>query len=265
MINGIAVPARPDDTEAQRKEAEAYARTKADLEKMAEMARTNNLTTMRFVALRELNDLSKKRRKAASAGSCDDIVRRYLQAERAQEAEVTAKARARNHRLKVRLTKQRLLKARLQNQAEKKKRAAAAAKAAAADRAEQAKKSWAQFSRDFGAGALGQGRKNGGDLEHVNHREQWLERLHVLFPLPAEDEVFWDDFRRWFPMWIGFRQGDKVGSWLVSQVDIIKKNAQPKPGDEKAPKQRNPFGNWMRQQLQSRNVGPKEGGSKCRL
>ena len=103
------------------------------------------------------------------------------------------------------------------------------------------------LSRNFGANALGQGKKKGGDKTHSEFRGAFLDRLRFLFPLAPEEEELWVDFRAWFPNWIGVEKDASVGAWLLQQGESLRTS-----------KAQSPVGSWMRAQLVNRTALPKE-------
>ena len=72
--------------------------------------------------------------------------------------------------------------------------------------------------QEFEAGALGQGKKNGGGQKEVLKRRDFLDRLRFLYPLPSKVEAYWEEFRVWFPVWIAKQHGPSVGSLLVDKA-----------------------------------------------
>ena len=150
-------------------------------------------------------------------------------------------------KLRRRMAREKLLGAKLRNQQEAARQARAKAKAQAAERKAEELQAKATVKRKFGSGALGQGEANGGGPAHEAMRGELLDRLRQLYPLSEKQQPLWDDFRAWYPAWIGQNQGPAVGSYLIRVVEDLRKSTK-----------EHPFGDWMLVQLRSRGVHPKD-------
>ena len=68
--------------------------------------------------------------------------------------------------------------------------------------------------------------KDGGKAPERQQRTEFLDRMRILFPLPADLEDVWKDFRARFPHYIGLKMRDRVGKFLLEESDMWEEAAE---------------------------------------
>ena len=125
-IGGVVVPAQESDSEAAKRVAEAYAAKRRLWQELRDKAVGPDLAPLRWTLDRKLRQLTKSycsNQRVPQEG--EDIVRRFLAAEAAVEAEKRDKAREAARKQKRELAKMKLVKAKIRNEAEARKLAKA--------------------------------------------------------------------------------------------------------------------------------------------
>ena len=120
----------------------------------------------------------------------------------------------------------------------------------------------AQKPRDWNGKQLGQSCANGGQALHVQARREFLDRMRVLFPLPADLEDIWPDFRERFPRYIGSVKSAGVGTFLLKASDEWQEAAAAAAGGKKGKTGKSwaPFSAFVRQW--HAKMGPPQGSKR---
>ena len=254
-VAGTLVPASAGDTEADVAAAIRFVEKRRVLEQLQTLAAAKELLPMRAFAEKKLKDLVHRSQRPVAERHASNIITRLLAAEREAAAEAGAKIRRRNAKLKRRIAWQKARNAELKGI-----ELAARQEKKAAEKAAEEVLAKAKVPQEFGAGALGQGKKNGGGPHERQKRLEFLDRMRYLYPLPADVEAYWEEFRAWWPAWVGQERGKTVGSELVAKMKEWKASG----------KDHNLFATWVQEQqvhcpAKPKAVAPKKVKKKAAL
>ena len=203
VIEGTVVPARDSDTEAAKRVAEAFAEKRRVVEEVRNAAKGEEWAPTRWNCDRKLQVLLKSYcpgLRVQQEG--EDLVRRYMAAEAAVEGEKRQKAIEEARKRRRVLEKQKVIKKKLQNEAEARKLARQKEQDSRkeAEAAREAAK--ALMERRFSLGELKPQRAKGSKALSRQARLDFLDRLRLVYGISSAVEMYWSEFREWYVDWI---------------------------------------------------------------
>ena len=211
VIEGTVVPARESDTEAAKRVAEAFAEKRRVVEQVREAAKGDEWAPTRWNCDRKLQVLLKSYcpgLRVQQEG--EDLIKRYMAVEAAVEAEKRQRAREETRKRKVLLEKQKLIKKKLQNEADARKLAKQKEQDARKESEAVVKAAKALMERRFALGELTPQKAKGSKAQSRQARRDFLDRLRLVFGISKSVEMYWSEFCEWYVDWI-VRPGSKGG------------------------------------------------------
>ena len=211
VIEGTVVPARESDTEAAKRVAEAFAEKRRVVEEVRNAAKGEEWAPTRWNCDRKLQVLLKSYcpgLRVQQEG--EDLIKRYMAVEAAVEAEKRQRAREETRKRKVLLEKQKLIKKKLQNEADARKLAKQKEQDARKESEAVVKAAKALMERRFSLGELTPQKAKGSKAQSRQARRDFLDRLRLVFGISKSVEMYWSEFCEWYVDWI-VRPGSKGG------------------------------------------------------
>ena len=150
------------------------------------------------------------------------MVRRYMAAEAAVEGEKRQKAIAEARKRRAQLEKQKVIKKKLQNEADARKLARQKEEDSRreAEAATQAAK--ALIERRFAFGELKPQRAKGSKALSRQARRDFLDRLLLVYGISSAVEMYWSEFCEWYVDWVvrpGYRAGPQTMMDLKTRLE----------------------------------------------
>ena len=207
VIEGTVVPVRESDTEAAKRVAENFAEKRRVVEEVRAAAKGEEWAPTRWNCDRKLQVLLKSYcpgLRVEQEG--EDLVKRYMAAEAAVEAEKRERAREEARKRKAMLARQKAIKQKLQNEAMARK----LAKQKEKEKQEAVQAAKALMEREFSLGELTPQKAKGSKAESRQARLDFLERLRMVYGISSSVQASWPEFCEWYVDWI-VRPASKAG------------------------------------------------------